>query len=125
MSNTTIIYLQIATGAGLVLFWALFFLVGLAPKDAPPCYSAFEHAFPVPDLLLAAALIASSILLLSGNPAGLVLSHACAGALLFLGVLDITFNIQNMFARQTWKERFFSAFINLWCVGFGLAILAA
>jgi len=35
MGNTTIIILQIATGAGLLIFWALFFTVGLAPKNAP------------------------------------------------------------------------------------------
>jgi hypothetical protein len=125
MGNTTIIILQIATGAGLLIFWALFFTVGLAPKNAPDSYHDFEHAFPIPDGILSVALIASSVLLLRGNPAGITLSHACAGALVFLGLLDITFNLQNMFARQTWKERFFSAFINLWCVGFGLFILLA
>ncbi len=122
MGNTTIIALQIATGAGMILFWILFYTVGLAPKNAPECYLVFERAFPVPDIILCTALIVSSVLLLRGNPAGMVLSHVCAGGLMFLGTLDIIFNLQNMFARQTWKERIFSAFINLWCVGFGLAV---
>lgn len=121
MAGNTIIYLQIATGAGLILFWILFFTVGLAPKNAPDCYHAFERAFPVPDIILSAALIVSAVLLKTHHPSGAAAAHACGGALMFLGTLDITFNLQNMFKLQSNKERFFSAFINLWCVGFGAA----
>ena len=123
MASPAIIYLQIATGAGLIIFWILFFTVGLAPENAPESYEAFEHSFPVPDIILAATLIASSVLLLMKNPLGMTLSIASGGALIFLGMLDISFNLQNMFARQSLKEKLFSATINLWCVGFGLAIL--
>jgi len=123
MAGQSIIYLQIATGTGLIIFWILFFTVGLAPENAPESYEAFERSFPVPDVILALALIASSVLMLKGNPTGVTLSHAGGGALIFLGILDISFNLQNMFSRQTLKEKLFSGFINLWCVGFGLAIL--
>lgn len=123
MAPTAIIYLQIATGVGLILFWILFFTVGLAPENAPDSYADFERSFPVPDVILALALIASSVLLLRGDPAGVTLSHAGGGALIFLGVLDLSYNLQNMFALQSLKERIFSGFINLWCVFFGLAVL--
>ena len=104
-------------------FWILFFTVGLTPENAPESYEAFEHSFPVPDVILAITLITSSVLLLMKNPVGVTLSLASGGALIFLGMLDISFNLQNMFARQSLKEKIFSATINLWCVGFGLAIL--
>ena len=122
MASQTIIYLQIATGAGLILFWILFYTVGLAPADAPESYEAFEKSFPIPDVILSIGLIAAAVMLLTGNAAGVALSHVCAGGLIFLGMIDISFNLQNMFARQTMKERLFSATINLWCVGFGIAI---
>ena len=42
-------WLMILTGAGIILFWIAFFTIGLTPENAPPCYLAFEHAFPPPD----------------------------------------------------------------------------
>ncbi len=123
MAPHAIIYLQIATGAGLILFWILFFTVGLAPDNAPDSYDDFEHSFPIPDIILAIALTASSLLMMKNIQAGITLSHAAGGALIFLGVLDISYNLRNMFAGQSLKEKLFSSFINLWCVGFGIAIL--
>jgi len=40
---------QLATGFGIIVFWILFFTVGLAPANPPVCYFAFEHAFPLPE----------------------------------------------------------------------------
>jgi len=118
--------LQIATGAGIILFWALFFTVGLAPQDPPPGYFAFEHAFPLPDLLLALALIRAAVLLRGGDAAaqrrGRTLSLLCAGALVFLGVLDFSFNIQNGMYTASLGDGILSATIQVWCCGFGLAM---
>ncbi|MBC8512534.1 MAG: hypothetical protein H8D32_06090, partial [Dehalococcoidia bacterium] len=60
----TIPVLEIITAAGLILFWIGFFTVGMAPETPPECYFAYEHAFPLPDILLAMVLLASGILLL-------------------------------------------------------------
>ena len=48
---------QLATGFGIIVFWILFFTVGLAPTNPPVCYFAFEHAFPLPDAVLAIGLL--------------------------------------------------------------------
>jgi len=113
--------LEIVTGVGLILFWAAFFAVGLAPENATPCYFAYERSFPLPDGILAVALLTAGILLMRSNPAGRVLSLICGGALIFLGLLDFSFNLQNGIYTASIIDLVLNAFINLWCVGFGLA----
>ncbi len=120
----TIALLELLTGVGLILFWIGFFTIGLAPKNPPPCYFSYEHSFPLPDIMLAIVLLAAGILLLSGNPRGRKLSLVAAGMLIFLGLLDFSFNIQNGVYRISTLDLILNAFINIWCVGFGLAIVA-
>jgi hypothetical protein len=114
--------LELLTAAGLILFWIGFFTIGFAPKNPPRGYMEYEHSFPLPDGLLAVLLIVAGILLLMNNPLGGKLSLIAAGALLFLGVLDISFNIQNGIYKLSTGDLISNAFINLWCVGFGIAI---
>jgi hypothetical protein len=114
--------LELLTAVGLILFWILFFTVGMAPKNPPPGYLAYEHSFPVPDGLLSILLLVAGIMLLLNNPLGVNLSLIAAGALLFLGVLDISFNLQNGIYKISAGDLISNAFINLWCVGFGIAI---
>jgi hypothetical protein len=119
----TISILQIITAVGLILFWLGFFTIGLAPEKAPECYFAYEHAFPLPDLLLAAALLAAGVLAIKRNPLGQILALVAAGALIFLGLLDFCFNIQNGIYTSSVMDLILNAFINIWCVAFGLAIV--
>ncbi len=117
--------LEIVTGVGLILFWIAFFTVGLAPENAPPCYFAYEHSFPLPDGVLAILLLIAGILLMRSKPGGRALSLVSAGALVFLGLLDFSFNLQNGVYLTSTIDLVLNAFINLWCVGFGLAVAIA
>jgi len=119
----TIAVLELLTGIGLILFWILFFTVGLAPKNPPQGYFAYEHSFPLPDGLLAILLLVAGTLLMLNNPLGINLSLIAAGALVFLGVLDFSFNIQNGLYKTSKVDLLLNAFINVWCVGFGVAII--
>jgi len=114
--------LEIVTSVGLILFWLAFFTVGLAPDKAPPCYYAYEHSFPLPDTLLAILLLVAGDRLLRSRPGGRALSLIAAGALVFLGLLDFSFNLQNGIYMTSTVDLVLNAFINIWCVGFGLAI---
>ncbi|MDJ0762411.1 MAG: hypothetical protein QNJ97_05425 [Myxococcota bacterium] len=111
--------LEIVTSIGLVIFWTMFFTIGLAPVSPPPCYFTFENSFPVPDLILAVGFLIAGILLLKKSPKGRTLSLVCAGALMFLGVLDTSFNVQNGMYTISVGDTISNAFINLWCIGFG------
>ena len=122
-AEKTLAVLMMATAVGLLAFWTLFFTVGLAPENAPPCYRAFEHSFPLPDILLAMVLFFAGRGLLAGKPRGRDLALFCAGAIMFLGVLDFSFNIQNGMYSLGIGEAVGNACINVWCVGFGLALV--
>lgn len=125
----TIARLQLGTGIGLLIFWALFFTVGLAPKNPPPGYFVFEHSFTVPDIILALGLIGASVLLGRTDHGaarwGHVLSLICAGALIFLGMLDISFNLQNQMYTGWWLDAVLALAINIWCLGFGAFVAYA
>ena len=114
--------LEIVTAGGLSLFWLAFFTVGLAPENAPPCYFAYEHSFPLPDGLLAILLLVAGILLMLKKPWGIKLSLVAAGSLVFLGLVDFSFNIQNGIYKLSKSDLILNAFLNIWCVGFGIAI---
>ena len=118
----TIAVLELLTGIGIILFWLGFFTIGLAPENPPQCYFAYEHSFPLPDVLLAVVLLAAGIQMMLNRPWGHRLSLAAAGALVFLGLLDFSFNIQNGIYMTSTIDLILNAFINVWCVGFGIAI---
>jgi hypothetical protein len=118
----TIAVLELLTGIGIILFWIGFFTIGLAPENPPLCYFAYEHSFPLPDIILSIAIIASGILLLKNKKSGRTLSLICSGGLMFLGILDFSFNIQNGIYMTSTLDLVLNAFINVWCVGFGVAI---
>jgi hypothetical protein len=118
----TIAVLELLTGIGIILFWIGFFTIGIAPENPPQCYFAYEHSFPLPDIILSIAIIVSGILLLKNKESGMTLSLVCSGGLMFLGILDFSFNIQNGIYMTSTLDLVLNAFINVWCVGFGVAI---
>ena len=113
---------ELLTGIGLILFWIGFFTIGLAPENPPPCYFAYEHSFPLPDIILAIVILASGMLLLKNKDLGIFLSLVSSGSLIFLGLLDFSFNIQNGIYSASVLDLVLNAFINIWCVGFGAVI---
>jgi hypothetical protein len=123
----TVAVLEIATAAGVLLFWLVFFTVGLAPAQPPVGYLAFEHAFPLPDSVLAVTLLAAGTRLLSDRVeqqrAGQMLSLVAAGALIFLGLLDVSFNVQQGMYLRGPADAVLAGLINAWCIGFGGFIL--
>ncbi|HPU02146.1 MAG: hypothetical protein GX890_06790 [Firmicutes bacterium] len=121
-NKSWIAVLAILTGAGLILFWIGFFTIDLAPENPPPGYYEYEHSFPLPDIILALALIAAGILMLRGKLLGRHLAHVCAGALIFLGLLDFSFNYQNGIYALSTADLLLNGFINLWCVIFGIVL---
>jgi len=116
--------LAILTAVGLVLFWIGFFTVGLAPENPPAGYFAYEHSFPPPDITLAIVLLIGSMMCLKGQAKGAIILAAAGGGLVFLGILDMSFNFQNGMYSISVMDMILNAFINLWCVIFGALIVA-
>jgi hypothetical protein len=114
--------LEIVTGAGIILFWVAFFTIGMAPEKPPVGYFAYEMSFPLPDGLTSILLIITGILMIKDKRPSMIMSLICAGALMFLGLLDFSFNIQNGVYAASTLDLSINAFINAWCVGFGLFV---
>lgn len=111
--------LAIITAVGILLFWLGFFTIGMAPENPPQCYFAYEHAFPLPDIVMAFVMIAAGYLMLKKIGVGKSLMLAAAGALTFLGLLDFSFNMQNGIYSISTMDMILNGFINAWSVLFG------
>ena len=61
--------LELMTAAGLLLYWLLFFTVGLAPENPPPGYFVFQNSFTVSDIILALVLLRAGTYLLGDDAA--------------------------------------------------------
>ncbi|MHB8086163.1 MAG: hypothetical protein ACYDHZ_10075, partial [Dehalococcoidia bacterium] len=61
--------------------------------------------------------------LMKGRRLGIVLSMAAAGALIYLGLVDISYNFRNGVYLASSVDMVVNAVLNLWCVGFGIAII--
>jgi len=118
--------LELLTAAGLLLYWILYFTVGVAPENPPPGYFVFQNSFTVADLLLALLLARAGTFLLGDDPIrgviGRGLSLICAGALFFLGGLDISFNLQNQIYLTLSVDMAMEVAVNIWCLGFGFLL---
>jgi hypothetical protein len=115
--------IQIATGFGFLSFWVLFFNGWLVPTNPPPCYFAFEHAFPLPDTILAMALIAGGMDKLRDGSWGQTVSLASSGGLLFVAVIDFSFTAQNGGFTGPIVDALVSALISVWCVALGIWLI--
>lgn len=123
--DTTFAVLLLVTAVVTVYYWVDFFLHGSVNVVDEEWYIRFERAFPVADGFMSASSLVAAIGLLLGDSFGVAFSLVSAGALLFLGLMDITFNIDNHlygYLRKSWPMRG-EAVINLWCVGLGIALL--
>jgi len=118
--------LELFTAAGLLLYWILYFTVGVAPDHPPRGYFVFQRTFTFADLILAGLLMRAATLLLRADPIhrvlGRGLSLICAGALLFLGGLDISFNFQNAIYLTVSIDMLLEVAINIWCLVFGFLL---
>lgn len=117
--------LLILTAVVTVAYWLDFFLRGTVHVVEEEWYLRFERAFPVADAWMAGAAVIAATGLLADRSYGVVFGLAAAGALLFLGLMDLTFNVQNRLYRllpqsaEMWAE----AVIVVWCLGLGGVLL--
>ncbi|MHA1379785.1 MAG: hypothetical protein ACTSRG_15550 [Candidatus Helarchaeota archaeon] len=96
MINIIVAILQLIMSAGLIIFWINFLKVEKNNPDNSEIYLAHELSFPLPDLgLIAPTLIISAIGLLINNSIGIYFSLVSGGALMFLGLIDLAFNLKN------------------------------
>lgn len=113
--------LLVVTAVVTVAYWLDFFLRGTVQAVEEEWYLRFERAFPVADGWMAACSLVSAVGLFTGSSYGTVFGLLAAGALVFLGLMDLSFNLQNGMFRllpgsgQMWVE----VVIVVWCLVLG------
>lgn len=116
--NKTIANLQLTTAIGTTLFWIAFFTVGFENPNYPSYYTKFEHSFPLPDSFM----IVMLLLAWKHRDAKKWSFYTliAAGAMIFLGLCDFSFNMMNGMYNVGLADGLMNAFINIWSVGFGV-----
>ncbi len=118
--------MELVLAAGIVSFWIAFFTTDLISIDDPhlkEIYLAFESAFPVPDVYLSIVLTIGGIGLLRKRSYGYFFSLMGGASLIFLGLLDISFNIQHGIYLTGVAEGIMNILINLLCFGGGIFLV--
>ena len=120
MNSTLIAIFEILISVGLIGFWIYFFLFENKNPEKSEVYIGFERSFPVPDLgWVTPGLIIAAIGLLSEQKFGIFFTITSGSALLFLGLLDISFNVQNKGYTTNIGDTLMNLLINIVCVIFG------
>lgn len=123
--SVTFSVLLIGTAIGLIYYWIDFYIKGGVKVVNEEWYVRFQKSFPIADLWTAASALVGAIGLLVEENFGLFFSIIAAGSLIFLGLMDVTFNIQNKLYRLivSSSQMKFEVFINIWTLGLGIALL--
>jgi hypothetical protein len=116
----------IITAIGTTLYWLDFFLRGTVHVVEEDWYLRFERSFPVADAWMAGASAVAAAGLFADADYGIAFALVAAGALVFLGLMDLTFNVQNGLFRllprsgEMWTE----VVIITWCLTLGGSLLS-
>jgi hypothetical protein len=89
-----ITYLAVAA-VGTTAYWLVFFTSGAVQVQRDAAYLAFEKAFPLADGWMAACAVLGAIGLWRGRPWGLLFGLLAASSLVFLGCMDVLWNLNS------------------------------
>ena len=96
MIEIVLAILQIIMAIGIIGFWIFFFMVENKDPELEEWYLKHEKSFPLPDLgLITVCLLVAAIGLLIGERFGIFFTIVAGGGLMFLGLIDLAFNLQN------------------------------
>ena len=111
-------WMQRAFAAAVVLFWVS---IWAKPELLPRDVIDFELCFAWPDLLVIVGLLwIASYWLLAGDSRGRIASAAAGGALIYLGLLDVMFNLRHGQYTMPISRGLLNAIVNAGCLLFGL-----
>ena len=120
MINLLIAAFQILPCIVIVGFWIYFFSVETKNPENSEVYLAFEKTFPLPEFCwLIPCLILSAIGLITVQKYGYLFSIMAGTGLIFIGLFDISFNIQNGVYTGEKSKCITEIIFNLYCMIFG------
>jgi hypothetical protein len=104
---------------GVVLFWISFFGGGAVRASGDECYVVFERNFVAADLFTAMAGLVCAEGLRRGRDWARVWGGVAAGGILFLGFMDVSYNLLNGLYDHVSTAMIMENGINLYCFTFG------
>ncbi len=121
--------LMLLTAVGTLLFWVTFFADLEAQRGgylASQCdaWFAWEMSFPLADAWMAATAILGAVGLWRMRSTGLLFGLVSGGAMVFLGLMDVLFFLQNGLYLPLTGEVALELFIHVWTATFGLFAIA-
>jgi hypothetical protein len=121
----TLAVLLIATAICCIYYWIDFYVNGEVQAINEDWYIKFQKAFPIADLWMSVSALVGAIGLFTGQTYGLIFALIAAASLIFLGLMDVTFNIQNNLYHLvgTSNQMKLEVFLNVWMLGFGIAVI--
>ncbi|MHA2282230.1 MAG: hypothetical protein ACXAC5_15415 [Promethearchaeota archaeon] len=107
--------LQILYGIGLFGFWIYFLIVENSNPGKTEVYLVFERSFILPDIgWVAPCLFISAVGLLTNQVYWIFFSIAGGSAILFLFLLDFSFNIQQKtYSKERRKKNIIEILVNI------------
>ena len=118
--------LLICTAICCIYYWIDFYAKGSVQVINEDWYIKFHKAFTIADLWMAVSAIIGAIGLLLGQTYGFIFALIAAASLIFLGLMDVTFNIQNNLYRFVGNsgQMKFEVFLNFFALGLGIFTIA-
>ena len=117
-----ITYLAVAT-VGTTAYWIVFFTSGAVQVQRDAAYLAFEKAFPLADGWMAACAALAAVGLWLGRPWGLLFGLLAGSSLVFLGCMDVLWNLNTGSYSIGSSAMTAEIVINVYCLAGGLLLI--
>jgi hypothetical protein len=119
-ASTVFIVLEVLAGVFTIIFWILFFFVpGSVQSTDEKCYMVFQKSFVAADLWMSVAFFLSAYFLYHHEAVGVMWGIVAGGTFVFLGLMDVLYNIENGMYKHINSGMFFEILINLVSIIFG------
>jgi len=117
--------LLIISTAVVIYYWVDFYLRRGVQVIQEDWYIKFQKAFPVADTWMATCALLGAIGLLTEQTYGLLFSMLAASSMIFLALMDITFNVENKLYRLvgTSNEMKLELVGNIWVLSVGVILI--
>ena len=111
-------------GIATLLYWVTFFTSGSVQATAERCYLVFERAFPAADAWAAGTALVAAEALWRRRPRAVLFAIAAGSAYVFLGLMDVLFNLEHGIYARPSGAMAVEAVINVFCLTVGPFLLA-
>jgi len=108
----------------IVTYWAIFFTTGDVQVRKDPVYMAFESAFPLADGWMALCALAGAVGLWRHKDWGFLFGLLAGSSSIYLGLMDVLFNINEGNYALGGAEMVVEIAINLATLCLGIVVIA-